>query len=109
MSSIIPLVFIFTRGKKIEIERFHGIALLQSMVVSDSIYHIAIGNVTFQPGARARWRLLPDGQIIMAISGVGYCQEQDSPKIIPKKGDVVTCPPDVPHLYRASADKEFIQ
>lgn len=65
--------------------------------------------MTFEPGARARWRLLPDGQIIMAISGVGYYQEQDSPKIIPKKGDVVTCPPDVPHWHGASPDKEFIQ
>ena len=102
-------VLIFPRGEKIENDRFHGIAWLQSLVVSDSVNHIAVGSVTFEPGARTKWHLHPDGQIIMAIAGVGYYQEQDSPKIILQKGDVVTCPPDVPHWHGASPDKEFIQ
>jgi len=100
---------IFPRGEKIENDRFHGIAWLQSLVVSDSVNHIAVGSVTFEPGARTKWHLHPDGQIIMAIAGVGYYQEQGGPKIILQKGDVVTCPPDVPHWHGASADKEFVQ
>ena len=100
---------IFPKGSKIENEHFHGTAWLQSLVVSDSTNHIALGSVTFEPGARTNWHLHPDGQIVVALSGVGYYQEQGSDKIILRKGDVVTCPPDTPHWHGASADQEFVQ
>ena len=100
---------IFPKGKKIEDERFHGIAWLQSLVVSDSVNHIAVGSVTFEPGARTKWHLHPDGQIILVLGGTGYYQEKGSPKKILRKGDVVTCPPNIPHWHGASTDKEFIQ
>jgi quercetin dioxygenase-like cupin family protein len=100
---------IFPKGVKIEDERFHGTAWLQSLVVSDSVNHIAVGSVTFEPGARTKWHLHPDGQIILALSGTGYYQEQGSPKKILYKGDVVTCPPNIPHWHGASSDKEFVQ
>ena len=100
---------IFPKGTKLEDERFNGTAWLQSLVVSDSVNHIAVGSVTFEPGARTKWHLHPDGQIILALSGTGYYQEQGSPKLILRKGDVVTCPPDIPHWHGASANQEFLQ
>lgn len=100
---------IFPKGDKIESEHFHGTAWLHWLATSDSINHIGAGTVTFEPGSRTNWHLHPDGQIIIVIDGVGYYQEQGSVKIILKKGDVVTCPPDIPHWHGASADKEFIQ
>ena len=100
---------IFPKGSKIESDHFHGTAWLYWLVRSDSINHIGSGSVTFEPGARTSWHLHPDGQIILALSGTGYYQEKGSPKKILRKGDVVTCPPDVPHWHGASSDEEFIQ
>jgi quercetin dioxygenase-like cupin family protein len=100
---------IFPKGSKIESDNFHGTAWLHWLVRSDSINHIGSGSVTFEPGARTNWHLHPDGQIIIVIDGVGYYQEEGSKKQILRKGDVVACPPDIPHWHGASADKEFIQ
>jgi quercetin dioxygenase-like cupin family protein len=100
---------IFPKGTKIESDNFHGTAWLHWLVRSDSINHIGSGSVTFEPGARTNWHLHPDGQIIIVLDDVGYYQEEGSKKQILKKGDVVTCPPDIPHWHGASVDKEFIQ
>jgi len=100
---------IFPKGSKIESDNFHGTAWLHWLVRSDSINHIGSGTVTFEPGARTNWHLHPDGQILIVIDGVGYYQEEGSDKLILKKGDVVTCPPDTPHWHGASEEQEFIQ
>ncbi len=100
---------IFPKGEKIESENFHGAAWLQWLSVDDSINHIGVGSVTFEPGARTKWHLHPDGQIILALSGIGYYQEQGNPKRILRKGDVVTCPPDLPHWHGASSGETFVQ
>ena len=100
---------IFPKGSKIESDHFHGTAWLHWLVKSDSINHIGSGSVTFEPGARTSWHLHPDGQIILVLGGTGYYQEKGSPKKILRKGDVVTCPPNIPHWHGASSDKEFIQ
>jgi quercetin dioxygenase-like cupin family protein len=100
---------IFPKGSKIESDHFHGTAWLYWLVRSDSVNHIGSGTVTFEPGARTSWHLHPDGQILIAIGGIGYYQEEGSDKVILKKGDVVTCPPDTPHWHGASKEQEFIQ
>ena len=43
------------------------------------------------------------------IDGVGYYQEKGQSKKILHKGDVVKCPPNIPHWHGASADKAFVQ
>ena len=100
---------IFPKGSIIESDNFHGTAWLHWLVRSDSVNHIGSGSVTFEPGARTNWHLHPDGQILIAIDGVGYYQEEGSAKVVLKKGDVVTCPPDTPHWHGASKEQEFIQ
>ena len=100
---------IFPKGEKITNDNFVGTAWLTSLVTADSTNDNAVGSVTFAPGARTNWHLHPDGQIILATGGVGYYQEKDSPKVILRKGDVVQCPPHVPHWHGASPDSTFIQ
>ena len=100
---------IFPRGEKITNSNFVGTAWLTSLVTGDSTNDNAVGSVTFEPGARTNWHLHPDGQIILAIGGVGYYQEEGSPKKTLQKGDVVKCPPNVPHWHGASPDEEFVQ
>lgn len=100
---------IFPKGEKIANNNFIGNAWLKSLVDNDIIYHMQVGNVTFEPGARTNWHSHPGGQILLAIGGTGYYQEKGSPKRLLQKGDVVKCPPDIAHWHGASADDEFIQ
>jgi quercetin dioxygenase-like cupin family protein len=79
------------------------------LITSDSTNFNAVGNVTFEAGARTNWHLHPAGQIILATGGLGYYQEKGSPKEILRKGDVVKCPPNVPHWHGAGPDQPFIQ
>ncbi len=100
---------IFPRGEKITSSNFIGTAWLNSLVEADSVNQNAAGSVTFEAGARTNWHSHPAGQIILALEGEGYYQEKGQPKKVLHKGDVVKCPPNVPHWHGASANKEFIQ
>lgn len=100
---------IFPKGERINNKNFTGAAWLQQLVASDSVNQVQVGNVTFEPGARTAWHYHPGGQILLATGGVGYYQEQGSPKRLLRKGEVVKCPPNVPHWHGASRDASFIQ
>ena len=100
---------IFSKGKKVTNSNFVGTAWVEMLVNADSINLNSVGNVTFEPGARTNWHSHPNGQIILALEGEGYYQEKGSKKRILRKGDVVKCPPDLPHWHGASPDTQFIQ
>lgn len=100
---------VFPQGEKITSENFNGTVYLKNLVAADSINPTAVGNVTFEPGARTKWHLHPGGQILLVIDGVGYYQERGQSKKILRKGDVIKCPPNVPHWHGASSDKHFVQ
>jgi quercetin dioxygenase-like cupin family protein len=100
---------IFPKGEKITNNNFVGSAWLHQMVQPDSLNQIAVGSVTFEPRARTKWHYHPSGQILLATGGVGYYQEKGSQKRLLRKGDVVKCPPNVPHWHGASHDQQFIQ
>ncbi|HMU46188.1 MAG TPA: cupin domain-containing protein [Chitinophagaceae bacterium] len=100
---------VFPKGEKITNDNFTGTAYLQMLIAADSLNPTAVGNVTFEPGARSKWHSHPAGQILLAIDGVGYYQEKGQPKKILRKGDAVKCPPNVPHWHGASADTAFVQ
>jgi quercetin dioxygenase-like cupin family protein len=100
---------VFPKGEKITNDNFTGTAYLQPLIAADSLNATAIGNVTFEPGARSKWHFHPAGQILLVIDGVGYYQEKGQPKKILRKGDTVKCPPNVPHWHGASPDTTFVQ
>jgi len=100
---------IFSKGEKITNNNFTGTAFLKMLIEADSINPTAVGNVTFEAGARTKWHLHPAGQILLVTDGVGYYQEKGQSKKILHKGDVVKCPPNKPHWHGASADSAFIQ
>lgn len=100
---------IFPQGEKNTTDNFVGEVWVESLVDADSLNETAVGNVTFAPGARSKWHSHPAGQIILATAGTGYYQEQGKPKVILRKGDVVKCPPNLPHWHGASADSTFVQ
>ncbi|MEI2273189.1 cupin domain-containing protein [Sphingobacterium sp. ML3W] len=100
---------IFAKGVKITNDNFTGTAYLNNLVTADSVNQNAVGSVTFEPGARTKWHSHPAGQIILALDGVGYYQEEGKAKVVVRKGEVVKCPVDVPHWHGASADSVFVQ
>jgi quercetin dioxygenase-like cupin family protein len=100
---------IFPEGEKIVNSNFTGTAYLKMLVEADSINPTAVGNVTFEPGARTKWHYHPGGQILLVTDGVGFYQEKGQSKRILHKGDVIKCPPNVPHWHGASADSRFVQ
>lgn len=100
---------VFPKGEKITNDNFTGTAYLQMLIAADSLNAMAVGNVTFEPGARTKWHLHPGGQILLVIDGVGYYQEKGQPKKILRKGDAVKCPPNVPHWHGASPNTIFVQ
>lgn len=100
---------IFAKGEKITNDNFTGTAYLNNLVTADSVNQNAVGSVTFEPGARTKWHSHPAGQIILALDGVGYYQEEGKDKVIVRKGEVVKCPIDVPHWHGASADSVFVE
>jgi quercetin dioxygenase-like cupin family protein len=100
---------IFPKGEKITNDNFTGGAWLHQMITADSMDAIQVGNVTFEPGARTNWHVHPAGQILLITGGTGYYQEKAGAKRIIKKGEVVKCPPGVPHWHGASRDEELIQ
>lgn len=100
---------IFSKGEKITNDNFTGTAYLKMLVTHDKENLTAIGNVTFEPGARTKWHLHPVGQILLVTDGLGYYQEKGQPKKILRKGDVIKCPPNVEHWHGATEDTYFIQ
>lgn len=100
---------IFPKGEKITNDNFTGTAYLQMLIAADSLNATAVGNVTFEPGARTKWHSHPGGQILLVTDGVGYYQEKGQPKKILRKGDAIKCPPDVAHWHGASLDTFFVQ
>lgn len=100
---------IFPKGDKNTTDNFKGEVWVKPLIDADSLNENAVGNVTFEPGARSKWHTHPAGQILLVIDGVGYYQEKGKPKQILRKGDAVKCPPDVPHWHGASADTAFVQ
>lgn len=100
---------IFAKGEKINNDNFTGTTWLNNLVQPDSLNQNAVGSVTFEPGARTKWHSHPSGQIILALDGVGYYQEKGQSKIMLRKGDVIKCPPNIPHWHGASADTAFVQ
>lgn len=100
---------LFPKGEKITNANFTGTVYLQMLIAADSLNPTSVGNVTFEPGARTKWHLHPGGQILLVTDGVGYYQEKGQPKKILRKGDVIKCPPNIPHWHGASADSYFVQ
>jgi quercetin dioxygenase-like cupin family protein len=108
-SSALQKTSVFPTGEKITNDNFTGTAYLKTLMDGDSVNSTGVGNVTFEPGARSKWHFHPGGQILLAIDGVGYYQEKGQAKKILRKGDVVKCPPNVPHWHGASEDTAFVQ
>lgn len=58
--------------------------------------------VTFEPGARTVWHSHPAGQTLVVLTGLGWTQCEDGPRMEIRAGDVVWCPCRKRHWHGAS-------
>lgn len=100
---------IFPMGTPVNGETFTGKTWHTELVPNDSSLTTVVGNVYFEPGARSHWHSHPSGQILVITDGEGFHQFEGQPKQTLKKGDVITCPPNVIHWHGASPNKGMQQ
>ena len=98
---------IFPKGNKAPATNFTGTVWLHPVVANDSTFHLVMGSVTFEPGARSNWHNHPAGQILLITDGVCYTQERGKPLQVYRKGDVVKCLPNIEHWHGASPDSSM--
>lgn len=99
---------IFPKGNQGPAEYFTGTVWVTPLLARDSINNFSIGNVVFEPGARANWHTHPRGQVLIVTDGQGFYQEKGKPAQSIKKGDVVNIPPNVEHWHGASKDSRLV-
>ena len=85
---------------------FTGQAWL-ARLTTDAALNVPVSNVTFSPGCRNNWHSHTGGQLLIAVGGRGYYQEQGRPARELLPGDVVEIAPDVVHWHGAAPDSWF--
>ena len=99
---------LFSKGDKLSNEWFSGDAFLTPLLPKDKNNDFALGNVTFEPGARTHWHTHPKGQVLIITEGEGFYQEKGQPARRIKKGDVVNIPENVEHWHGATATTKMV-
>ena len=83
----------------------------QSYLAPVSASQVKIFNVTFEPKCRNNWHIhhakKGGGQILIAVGGRGYYQEQGKDPVEVKPGDVINIPANVKHWHGAAPDSWF--
>lgn len=97
----------FPKGQVATVDNHTGTVWLSLLSKPDDVFQFGVAQATFEPGAKLDWHIHPGGQILLITEGTGYYQEQGKPVQIVHKGDVVQCPPGVPHWHGASPDSTF--
>ena len=99
---------LFPKGEKLTNGYFTGDAYLTPLLAKDKNNEFAMGNVTFEPGARTNWHTHPKGQVLIVTEGAGFYQEKGKAAQRIKKGDVVNIPEQVEHWHGASTTHKLV-
>ena len=92
----------FPKGTKAT-ATFTGTVWVHPLVAKDSTFNLVAGSVIFEPGARSFWHTHQAGQILLITDGIGYTQEKGKPIRVIRKGEVITCLPNIEHWHGASS------
>lgn len=99
---------IFPKGQQGSADYFTGTVWVTPLLAKDSVNNFSMGNVVFEPGARANWHTHPRGQVLIVTDGQGFYQEKGKPAQSIKKGDVINIPPNVEHWHGAAANSRLV-
>lgn len=84
-------------------KNFTGTVRVDGLFKGEPPARISGGTITFEPGARTAWHTHPLGQMLIVTSGVGYVQQDGSPRREIRPGDTVWIPPHTRHWHGATA------
>lgn len=99
-------VFGFGKSNDAFAKFFVGKSYLNPLASSEKA-KTKVSNVTFEPGCRNNWHEHTVPQILIAVAGEGWYQEEGKPaqKMLP--GDVVIVNPNTKHWHGATKDSWF--
>ena len=101
---------VFPVGQRTESENFTGSVWVERLLQAGTGEQaVAVGNVTFPPGARSNWHHHPGGQSLLVLDGLGYYQQRGEAVRLLRKGETVQCPPGIEHWHGAANDHWFVQ
>jgi 4-carboxymuconolactone decarboxylase len=108
MKTEVPKISAFPTGEENKgfEQYFSGKSWLAPLASSKEL-NLPIFNVTFEPGSINNWHRHTEGQILIAVGGVGYFQERGKPAVRMVPGDVIEIAPDVEHWHGAAPDSWF--
>lgn len=86
---------------------YSGVAYEKVLVPYISQTGVTVAHVTYAPGTRNDWHCHHGGQIILALSGLGWHQEEGKPAIPVYPGDVIEIGPNVKHWHGAAANSSY--
>lgn len=96
-------VFGFGKFNEAYAKYFQGKSYLNPLASSKEA-KTGVSNVSFEPGCRNDWHMHSIPQILIAVAGEGWYQEEGKPaqKMVP--GDVVIVNPNTKHWHGATKD-----
>ena len=86
---------------------FTGVAYMNNLKQPSDSNNLAIGSVTFTPGARTFWHSHPFGQTLIVTEGVGLVGRRGVAATEIRPGDVVVIEPDEHHWHGACVDQSM--
>lgn len=86
---------------------FSGEVKVSTMFKSNEWREFSGGLVEFGPKARSAWHTHPAGQTLVVMEGEILTATADE-AYIAKKGDVISCPPNVKHFHGATSGSKGV-
>ena len=86
---------------------YSGTAYEKVIVPYSSKTGVTVAHVTYAPGTRNDWHSHHGGQIVLALSGKGWHQEEGKEAIPVLPGDVIEIAPNVKHWHGAAEDSSY--
>ena len=99
---------IFPKGEQGSTDYFVGTVWVTPLLAKDKNNEYSIGNVVFEPGARANWHTHPKGQVLIVTEGNGFYQIKGKPAKPLKRGDIINVPEDTEHWHGASSTSKLV-
>lgn len=86
---------------------YSGTAYEKILVPYTSATGVTVAHVTYAAGCRNDWHLHHGGQLVLALSGKGWHQEEGKEAIQVRPGDVIEIGPNVKHWHGAAEDSSY--
>ena len=88
--------------------QFTGRVWMDALTDAPPPSRLHVARVTFEPGARTAWHTHPLGQVLVAVSGIGFAQAAAEAAIELHPGDTLLIAPGERHWHGGAPDHTFV-